>query len=474
MPKNIDAEIGLQLTRRSFLEGGAGGIGLAALASLTGCSAHASNGSLPRAKRVISIFQAGGPAQMELFDHKPRLRDVHGKALPPSVLGKQRLTGFVAGQKSLPVIASPFSFARHGDCGAWVSELLPHLAKRVDDICFIKSMHTEAINHDPAVTFRLTGSQIPGRPSIGSWLSYGLGNGNHDLPAFVVLVNNSKLPGATTPLSSRHWGSGFLSSAHQGVPLRSGKDPVLFLGDPPGIDRATRRRMLDAGAALNRVRSRVIGDPEIEARISRYELAYRMQSSVPGLTDLSTEPASVFELYGELSRTPGSYASSCVVARRLVESGVRFVQIFDRDWDHHFNAPANLRLKALETDQATAALLLDLKQRGLLEDTLVVCGGEFGRSVYSQGPLQKVYGRDHHGRCFTSWMAGAGVRGGVTIGKTDDYSFNVDEDPVHVHDLNATILHLLGIDHEKLTFRFQGRDHRLTDVEGTVVRNTLS
>jgi hypothetical protein len=471
---NFPDEIEMQLTRRRFLEGGAGGIGIAALASLAGSSACASDAPAARAKRVISIFQSGGPAQMELFDYKPGLRKLHGQNLPASVLGKQRLTGFVAAQKSLPVIASPFSFSRHGDCGAWVSELLPHLSTRVDDICFIKSMNTEAINHDPAVTFRLTGSQIPGRPSIGSWLSYGLGSENRDLPAFVVLLNTSKLPGATTPLSSRHWGSGFLPSVHQGVQFRSAKDPVLFLGDPPGIDRATRRRMLDAGAALNRVRSGIVGDPEIEARISQYELAYRMQSSVPGLMDLSTEPRSVFELYGELSRTPGSYASNCVVARRLIESGVRFVQIFDRDWDHHFNAPANLRLKARETDQATAALLVDLKQRGLLDDTLIVCGGEFGRSVYSQGPLQKVYGRDHHGRCFTSWMAGAGVRGGVTIGKTDEYSFNVIEDPVHVHDLNATILHLLGIDHTELTFRFQGRDHRLTDVEGIVVKKAIS
>ncbi len=485
-------EYHLNMTRRRFLGQAAGGVGIVALESLLSeslaaeapgfsrDSARASdnpagNSHNPaRARRLLSIFQAGGPAQMELFDHKPELRQAHGKELPPSVRGTQRLTGFTANQGKYPVVASPFEFAPHGASGTLVSQLLPHLAGCVDDMCIIKSMHTEAINHDPAVTLLLTGSQVPGRPSLGAWMSYGLGSENSELPTFVVLLNPGKLQGAATPLSVRHWGSGFLSSHHQGVKFRSGSDPVLFLSNPPGIDRAARRRMLDAGAALNRIRYRAFGDPEINARIAQYEMAYRMQMSVPELTDVSGEPEHVFKLYGEAARTPGTYAANCLLARRLLEAGVRFVQIFDRDWDHHVNAPRYLRLKASETDQPTAALLLDLKRRGLLDDTLIVCGGEFGRTVYCQGPIKENYGRDHHGRCFTTWLAGGGVRGGCSVGATDDFCYNIARDPVHVHDLNATILHLLGIDHRQLTFRFQGRDHRLTDVYGEVITKLLA
>jgi hypothetical protein len=334
-------------------------------------------------------------------------------------------------------------------------------------------MHTEAINHDPAVTFLLTGSQIPGRPSVGAWMSYGLGSANENLPAFVVLLNPGRIPGAATPLSARHWGSGFLPSRHQGVQFRAAADPVLYLNNPPGIDTGTRRSMLDVGAALNRLQFEAFGDPEINTRIAQYEMAYRMQASVPALTDLSDEPDHVFEMYGPPARTPGTYAANCLLARRLIESGVRFVQIFDRDWDHHNSAPKYLRAKTAETDQPTAALLADLKRRGLLDETLVVCGGEFGRTVYCQGPLQENYGRDHHGRCFTMWLAGGGVRSGFSLGETDDYCYNIVADPIHLHDLNATILHLLGIDHTRLTYPHQGRHHRLTDVHGEVVEKVL-
>jgi len=356
----------------------------------------------------------------------------------------------------------------------WMSELLPELGQVADELCVICSLNTEAVNHDPALTYMVTGAQQAGRPSIGSWLSYGLGSENSNLPAFVVLLSAGLIPDASTPLSARHWGNGFLSSRHQGVKFRAGADPVLYLSNPPGIDAATRRRMLDVTAQLNQQRADVVGDPEIEARIAQYEMAYRMQSSVPELTNLSSEPNYIFKMYGPLSRSPGSYASNCLQARRLIESGVRFVQVFDRDWDHHRNTPTHIRTKARLSDQPTAALIRDLKQRGLLEDTLIVCGGEFGRTVYCQGTLQEKYGRDHHGGCFTMWLAGGGVRPGVQYGATDDYSFNIVQDPVHVHDLNATILHCLGIDHERLTYKFQGRHHRLTDVRGQVVEPILS
>jgi hypothetical protein len=472
-------------TRRQFCAAGGGvSLGAAALATLLNsdrCRSDTANVSplngthFPaRAKNVIYIFQAGGPAQMELYDHKPMLQERHGEELPKSVMGDQRLTGFTKGQASFPVAAPISRFQRRGDCGAWMSELLPELGQVADELCIIRSLHTEAVNHDPALTYMVTGAQQAGRPSIGSWLSYGLGSENSNLPAFVVLLTAGLIPDASTPLSARHWGSGFLSSRHQGVKFRAGADPVLYLSNPPGIDTATRRSMLDVTAQLNRRQSELIGDPEINARIAQYEMAYRMQSSVPELTNLSTEPEHIFKMYGPLSRTPGSYASNCLQARRLIESGVRFVQIFDRDWDHHRNTPTHIRTKATLSDQPTAALIRDLKQRGLLEDTLIVCGGEFGRTVYCQGTLQEKYGRDHHGGCFTMWLAGGGIRPGMQYGATDDYSFNIVQDPVHVHDLNATILHCLGIDHERLTYKFQGRHHRLTDVHGSVVEPILA
>lgn len=481
---NLENEIKKTLTRRHFFGRSALGLGAMALGSLLNRDLFADTpksgfGALPnlhfpaKAKRIIYIFQAGGPAQMELFDYKPRLKEWHGKELPPSVRGTQRLTGFTSGQSSFPIIASPFKFSQHGKSGAWLSELLPYTAGVVDDMTIIKSMHTEAINHDPGVTFMLTGNQQPGRPSIGSWLSYGIGSENSDIPAFVVLISSASLANAATPLSSRHWGAGFLPSRHQGVKFRSGSSPVLHLPNPPGIDATMRREMLDAGMELNRIQHEAVGDPEITARIAQYEMAYRMQSSVPGLMDISKESQSTLDLYGTDVKTPGSFAANCLLARRLSESGVRFVQIFDRDWDHHSSAPNNMRAKTKMTDQGTAALLKDLKQRGLLDETLVVCGGEFGRTVYCQGMLQENYGRDHHGRCFTMWMAGGGIKGGISHGETDDHCYNIVKDPVHVHDLHATLLHCLGIDHEKLTYKFQGRHFRLTDVHGQVVKAIL-
>ena len=480
------AEVIRDITRRHFFGQAGLGLGTAALASLadaemqrsiaaqSGPQSALNQPHLPgRAKRVIYIFQAGGPAQMELFDYKPELAKLHGQELPPSVRDTQRLTGFTAKQGQFPIVASPFKFARHGECGAWVSELLPHLSTVVDELCFIKSMHTEAINHDPAVTFLLTGSQQPGWPSIGSWLSYGIGSESRDLPAFVVLLTPGLIQDASTPLSARHWGNGFLPASHQGVQFRAGKNPVLYLANPGGIDRRTRREMLDVTAELNRIQSASAGDPEIKARIEQYEMAFRMQASVPRLTDLTTETKAVFDMYGPQSRTPGTYAANCLLARRLVEQGVRFVQIFDRDWDHHRSEPKHMRTKANWFDQPTTALIQDLKMRGLLEDTLVVCGGEFGRTVYCQGPLQENYGRDHHGGCFTMWLAGAGVRSGHTHGVTDEFGYNVAEGPVHVHDLQATILHCLGIDHKRLTFQHQSRQFRLTDTAGRVVSEVL-
>ncbi len=474
----------LQTRRRFCGMGGGVSLGAAALATLlhndscrsdTVTAAPLNGMHFPaRAKNVIYIFQAGGPAQMELYDYKPMLHQRHGEELPKSVMGDQRLTGFTKGQAAYPVAAPTSRFRRHGDSGAWLSELLPELGKVADELCIIRSLHTEAVNHDPALTYMVTGAQQAGRPSIGSWLSYGLGSENSNLPAFVVLLTAGLIPDASTPLSARHWGSGFLPSRHQGVKFRAGNDPVLYLSNPPGIDSATRRRMLDVTAQLNRRQSELIGDPEINARIAQYEMAYRMQSSVPELTNLSSEPDHIFKMYGSFARTPGSYAANCLQARRLIESGVRFVQIFDRDWDHHRNTPTHIRTKATLSDQPTAALIRDLKQRGLLEETLIVCGGEFGRTVYCQGALQEKYGRDHHGGCFTMWLAGGGIRPGTQYGATDDYSFNIVQNPVHVHDLNATILHCLGIDHERLTYKFQGRHHRLTDVHGHVVEPILA
>jgi hypothetical protein len=463
------------MRRRTFLQNSATGLGMAALASL-GKTATA-NPALPhgiaRAKRVIWLFQSGAPSQMDLFDYKPRLPEFHKQELPDSIRMGQRLTGMTSGQKNFPVAASKFKFAQHGQSGMWLSEMLPHTAKIADDICVVRSMYTEAINHDPAITFIQTGSQQPGRPSFGAWVDYGLGTMNEDLPAFVVMISKSGTKGQG--LLARLWGSGFLPSQHQGVKLRGVGDPVLYLSDPPGIDREGRREMLDGLAQLNQLQLADSGDPEIAARIAQYELAYRMQTSVPELMDLSGETAQTFELYGEDSKKPGTYAANCLLARRLVERGVRFIQLYHRDWDHHGGLPDRMVQQCKETDQASAALVMDLKQRGLLDDTLVIWGGEFGRTVYCQGAItENNYGRDHHPRCFSLWMAGGGFKPGMVYGETDDYSYNIVRDPVHIHDLQATILHQLGIDHTRLTYRFQGRDFRLTDVHGNVVQNLLA
>ncbi len=428
----------------------------------------------PKAKRVIYLFQSGAPSQIDLFDYKPQLEKHRGTELPDSIRQGQRLTGMTATQATFPIAPGAFGFKQRGKSGAWVSDLLPHTAKIADRLCFIKSMHTEAINHDPAVTFFQTGAQLAGRPSIGAWLSYGLGSENEDLPGFVVMVSSGSARNGQ-PLYDRLWGSGFLPTRYQGVKFRSHGDPVLYLSNPPGIDRPARRRYLDDLAKLNTIKHEDVGDPEISTRISQYEMAYRMQASVPELTDLSDEPESTYELYGDDARKRGTYAGNCLLARRLVERGVRFVQLFHRGWDQHTNLPEQLPKQCADTDQGSAALITDLAQRGLLEDTLVIWGGEFGRTVYSQGNLATTsYGRDHHPRCFTMWMAGAGIKPGTTIGETDDFSYNVMTDPVHVHDLHATMMHLLGVDHKKLTFKYQGRHFRLTDVHGNVVTKALA
>jgi len=411
----------------------------------------------PKAKRVIFLTQSGGPSQIELFDHKPVLRKWAGKELPESVRQGQRLTTMTAGKQQL-IMPARTKFSRCGQSGATIGEWLPHLSKVADDLCFIKSMETDQINHAPAMTKLLTGHQLPGRPSIGGWASYGLGSSNRNLPDYLVLISKMKRP-SDQPLYEHYWGSGFLPSEYQGVKLRNAKEPVLYLRDPDGMPREVRRGMLDGLSELNEIRLKETGDPEISTRISQYEMAWRMQSSIPELNDLSDEPESSFELYGPDSRRPGTYAANCLQARRLVERGVRFVQLFHPDWDHR-------TARCRDTDQASAALVTDLKQRGLLDDTLVVWGGEFGRGVAGQGQWDSPEGgRDHHPRCFTMWMAGGGVKPGMTYGKTDDFSYNVAENPVHVNDLHATILHLLGIDHERFTHRYQGLDFRLTGVE---------
>jgi hypothetical protein len=474
------------LTRRHFFGRMSAGLGTIALASLLdpGLAAAPSRSGAgidgfpnfaPRARRVIYLFQSGAPSQMDLFDEKPLLPRLQGSELPDSVRMGQRLTGMTSRQDRFPVAASRFRFARRGDCGATVSELLPHTAGVVDDLCFIKSMHTEAINHDPAVTFFQTGAQLAGRPSIGAWVSYGLGSENQDLPAFVVMISQGSGNPNDQPLYDRLWGSGFLPTTYQGIKFRSLGDPVLYLSNPPGVSPAGRRRLLDDLSKLDALNHRSFGDPEILTRIAQYELAYRMQTSVPELTDLSGEPDSVFAMYGPDSRRPGTYAANCLLARRLAERGVRFIQLFHRGWDQHTHLPAQIAGQCRDTDQASAALVRDLKQRGLLEETLIVWGGEFGRTVYCQGRLTaEDYGRDHHPRCFTIWLAGGGIKPGITLGATDDYGYNIVQDPVHIHDLHATILHCLGIDHTRLTFKYQGRHHRLTDVHGTVVKKVLA
>ncbi len=463
----------LHPTRRQVLRSA---LGTAAIRSLM--NAQGTDGIpqfAPTAKRVIYLFQSGAPSQLDLFDYKPKLAGLRASELPDSIRQGQRLTGMTATQSSFPVAPPIFQFAQHGKSGAWVSDLMPHTAKMVDDLCFIKSMNTEQINHDPAVTFCQTGFQLAGRPSIGSWLSYGLGSLNKDLPAFVVMISQGSGNLADQPLYDRLWGSGFLPSRYQGVKFRSGADPVLYLSNPDGIDAPMRRRYLDDLAALNDLNLKEYNDPEIATRIAQYEMAFKMQTSVPDLTDLSKESERTFEMYGPDSRKPGTFAANCLLARRLAERDVRFIQLFHRGWDQHTNLPKQIRGQALDTDQASAALVRDLKERGLLKDTLVVWGGEFGRTVYSQGKLTETdYGRDHHPRCFTIWMAGGGVKPGLTFGETDDFSYNIVRDPVDVHDLHATILRTLGLDHTKLTYKFQGRHFRLTDVKGQIVNGILT
>ncbi len=466
-------------SRREFLAKSAYGLGAAALHCLSGTVEGAASRGFPnfapRAKRVIFLFQSGGPSHLDLFDYKPAMQDRFDEDIPESIFGGQRVTGMVAHQDRFPVVPTMYGFQQHGESGIWLSDLLPHTAKIVDDICLIHSAHTEAINHDPAITFIQTGSQLPGRPSIGAWLDYGLGSANESLPAFVVLHSVPSKGTAGQGLLARLWGTGFLPSRHQGVQFRSSGDPVLYLSDPAGITRDRRRKMLDGIAALNSKLYDRVGDPEIETRIEQYEMAFRMQASVPELMDTSHEPDSVYDLYGPASRTPGTFAANCLLARRLAERDVRFIQLYHRGWDHHAALPGRLPVLARDTDQPSAALVQDLKQRGLLDDTLVIWGGEFGRTPYAQGkPKPQAYGRDHHGKTFSLWMAGGGIQGGHVHGKSDDYGFNIVEDPVHVHDIQATILHLMGIDHTKLIYKYQGRRFRLTDVHGTVVKGLLA
>jgi hypothetical protein len=428
-----------------------------------------------KAKRIIYLFQSGAPSQLDLFDPKPDLENRRGEDLPESIRQGQRLTTMTSGQSKFPVAPSMFKFAQHGKSGMWFSELMPQMASLADNWCQIRSMHTEAINHDPAITFCQTGSQLAGRPSIGSWISYGLGSQNKDLPAYVVLTSFGTGRPDDQPLYDRLWGAGFLPSQHQGVKFRNKGDAVLYLSNPQGMDSQRRRRTLDRLDQLNRQHFDQLGDPEIQTRISQYEMAFRMQSSVPDLLRVADEPAHVLEKYGPDVKRPGSYAANCLLARRLAERDVRFIQLFHMGWDHHGGLPNAIKLQCRDTDQPTKALIEDLKERGLFDDTLIVWGGEFGRTVYSQGALSADnYGRDHHPRCFTTLITGAGVRGGHVVGQTDEYGYNITQDPVHVHDLNATILHLLGIDHTRLTYRFQGRDYRLTDIHGTRVDSVLT
>ena len=481
-------------SRRQFLNRfgmGLGGLALADLLNSSGATtANAAgtaplaesfdNGALgaphfaPKAKRVIYLFQSGGPSQMDLYDYKPLLNEKHGTQLPSEVRAGQRLTGMSGNQTSLPLAGSPFKFTQHGQSGTWLSEILPNIAKIADEMCVVKSMHTEAINHGPGVTFLQTGSQFPGRPSIGAWLSYGLGTDNANLPSFVVLITKDK---GGQPLLARYWGNGFLPAKFQGVRFRSGADPLLYLSNPDGVSTQSRRLMLDRLKELHLAQLENTPDAEIENRISQYEMAFRMQSSAPEATDFSSEPEHIYDLYGKDSRNPGSFAANCILARRLAERGVKFIQLYHPGWDQHGGLQGGISQQCKETDQASAALVQDLKQRGMLEDTLIVWGGEFGRTNYCQGKLTaNSFGRDHHPRCFSIWMAGGGVKGGTSYGETDPYGYNIlpDKGVMHVHDLHATMMSLLGIDHERLTFKFQGRRFRLTDVHGRVVENVIA
>jgi hypothetical protein len=480
------------VTRRAWLGSFGMGLGSIALAELLGREATAESRAAglarpdgsprgvldgfhvpPKAKRVIYLFQSGGPSQLDLFDHKPLLLDRTGEQLPESVRGGQRLTGMSGNQSSIPLVGSPFAFAQHGQSGAWISTLMPHTAAIADRLCFIKSMHTESINHGPGVTFMQSGSQIPGRPSIGAWLDYGLGNAGDDLPAFVVLITKNK---SGQPLMSHLWGAGFLPAKHQAVRFRSGADPVLSVTNPPGVSAESRRQLLDGLRALHEHQFARTPDAAISTRIANYEMAFRMQASVPDVTDFSDEPAHVLDAYGPAARDPGSFAANCLLARRLAERGVRFIQLYHQDWDHHGGLKGGLARECKETDQPAAALVADLAQRGMLDETLVVWGGEFGRTNYCQGLFTPGadFGRDHHPRCFTIWLAGGGVKPGLSWGETCEFGYNVARDPVHVHDFHATMLHLLGIDHERLTATFQGRRYRLTDVHGKIVNGILA
>ncbi len=478
----------LNNNRRHFLKNigfGIGGLALGSmfdpfnLADSDGMS-NFHSGSLPlphfapKAKRVIYLFQSGGPSQLDLFDYKPYLNKFRGMDLPDSIRKGQRLTGMTSNQSKFPVTGSLYDFKQYGESRAWVSSLMPNVSKIVDELCFVKSMHTEAINHDPAITFFQTGSQQPGRPSIGSWMSYGLGSLNNNLPSFIVLLSTGNGKPQPQPLYSRLWGNGFLSSLHQGVQFRSGKDPVLYLQNPEGVSKEERRKMLDHLAEINEAQEKSFGDSEISSRISHYEMAYRMQTSVPDVMDISDEPDHILRMYGKNSYKPGTYAANCLLARRLIEKDVRFVQLYHTGWDQHDNLPSQISRQADDVDQGTAALIMDLKQRGLLEDTLVIWGGEFGRTNYCQGKLTDIdYGRDHHPRSFTIFMAGGGIKPGFSYGETDDFGYNIVKDPVHVHDLQATLLNQFGIDHERMTYKFQGRRFRLTDVHGEVKKELL-
>ena len=474
-------DIERQLSRRDFLfRTGGLSLGAMALGNLFNPFQSFSNTAntpigphfTPKVKRVIYLFQSGAPSQLELFDYKPKLKEMFGQELPPSVRGGQRLTGMSSNQKSFPLAFGKFEFAQYGQSRAWMSDLLPHHHQIADELTFIKSMYTEAINHDPAVTFFQTGNQQAGRPSMGSWVSYGLGSDNQNLPAFCVLLSRSN--NYDQPLYAKLWGNGFLPSEHQGVMFRAGKDPVLYLNNPNGMDRTSRRRMLDYLGQLHHEQFKKEHDAEINSRVNQYEMAYRMQMSVPETLDLSKEPDYIYDMYGADSRKPGTFAANCLLARKLAEKDVKFIQLYHQGWDHHSGLPDNIKKITKDVDQASAALIKDLKQRGMLDDTLVIWGGEFGRTNYSQGKLTPDnYGRDHHPRCFTIWMAGAGIKKGVSFGETDEFGYNIAKNPVHVYDLQATVLHLMGIDHEKLTFKHQGRRYRLTDVAGKVVKPIL-
>lgn len=480
MTNDLQDQVHDQMSRRTFLTNSGIGLGAAALSAILPNTAQASESYhkigphfAPKVKRVIYLHQSGAPSQLETFDYKPKLEAMWGQNLPESIRGGQRLTGMSAGQSSFPLAASAFKFAQYGKSRAWISDLLPYHKQIADELCFVKSMHTEHINHDPAITFIQTGNQIGGRPSMGSWMSYGLGSENQNLPAFVVLLSRGRA--GDQPLYAKLWSNGFIPSVHQGVVFRSGQDPVYYLNNPNGIDKSSRRNMLSALSKLSEDQYKQVLDPELDSRMKQYEMAYRMQSSVPETLDISKEPDSVFNMYGPDSRIPGTFAANCLLARKLAEKDVRFIQLYHQGWDQHGNLPKDIQIMAKSVDQASVALIKDLKQRGLLDDTLVVWGGEFGRTNYSQGKLTKEnYGRDHHPRCFSIYMTGGGIKRGFSFGETDEFGYNITKDPVHIHDLQATIMHLMGIDHEQLIFKFQGRRYRLTDVAGKVVKPILT